>query len=198
MPLHPAYPIRTARLVLRPFTADDLEAVLDLESRPDVVRYLNWEPMDREAAEALVQRRLGLTAIEGDGTAIVLAATVPLDGRLIGEFMLLLASEASRQGEIGWTLHPDAQGRGYGTEGAREMLRLGFDELGLHRIVAEADSRNDASIRLMQRLGMRLEAQHRDAELLKGEWVSSIVYAMLESEWRDQARATANQGASAT
>jgi RimJ/RimL family protein N-acetyltransferase len=200
MPLHPAYPIRTERLALRPFTPDDLDAVLDLESREDVVRYLNWGPMDRDAAAALLQRRLALTTIEGDGTAILLAATVPPEDRLIGEFMLRLTSEANRQGEIGWTLHPDAQGRGYGIEGAREMLRLGFDELGLHRIVAEADPRNDASIRLMQRLGMRFEAEHRDAELLKGEWVGSTVYAMLEDEWRalQEAGATARPAALAS
>lgn len=84
----------------------------------------------------------------------------------------------------GWSIHPGAQGRGYATEGAREMLRLGFEEFGLHRIVAECDPRNAASIRVMEKLGMRREADHIDAMFLKGEWVGSTVFAMLESEWR--------------
>jgi RimJ/RimL family protein N-acetyltransferase len=183
--LSPEFPIRTERLVLRPYTRDDLEAVLDLESRPEVVRYLMWPPMDRAAAEAFIERRLGQTAIDGDDTAILLVATVPPDDRLVGEFMLRLKSSAHRQGEIGWTLHPDAQGRGYATEAARELLRLGFDELGLHRIAANADPRNAASLRLMERLGMRREADLRDVEHLKGEWVGETVYAILEDEWRE-------------
>jgi RimJ/RimL family protein N-acetyltransferase len=185
--LAPTYPIRTERLLLRPFVESDLEAIVDLESREDVVRYLMWGPMDRDAAAAFLQRRLGQTAIDGDDSALVLAATVPPDDRLIGEFMLRLKSATHRQGEIGWTIHPDAQGRGYGTEGARELLRLGFEELGLHRIVADADPRNAGSIRLMERLGMRREALTRDALFVKGEWVGEVLYAMLEDEWRERA-----------
>ena len=60
------------------------------------------------------------------------------------------------------------------------MLRLGFEGLGLHRIVAECDPRNEASIRVMEKLGMRREAHHVEAMFLKGEWVGSMVYAMLE------------------
>ena len=186
MQLRPAYPIRTERLALRPFLASDVEAVLDLESREDVVRYLNWPPMDRDAVEAFVKRRLGQGVIDADSPALLLVATVPPDDKLVGELMLRVTSAEHRQGEIGWTLHPEAQGRGYATEGAREMLRLGFDELGLHRIVAEADPRNASSIRLMQRLGMRLEAEHREVEFIKGEWIGSIVFALLEDEWRAQ------------
>jgi RimJ/RimL family protein N-acetyltransferase len=98
--------------------------------------------------------------------------------------MLRLTSAASRQGEIGWSIHPDMQGRGYATEAAREMLRLGFDGLGLHRIMADSDPRNAASIKVMEKLGMRREAHHVDSMFLKGEWVGAVVGAMLESEWR--------------
>jgi RimJ/RimL family protein N-acetyltransferase len=66
------------------------------------------------------------------------------------------------------------------------MLRLGFDELGLHRIFAGCDPRNTGSLRVMDRLGMRREAEFLENEYLKGEWVDEIVWAMLESEWRGQ------------
>lgn len=185
--LRPAYPIRTKRLVLRPYLESDLEAVLDVESREDVVRYLRWGPMDREAAVAYLERRMAQTEIDGSTGAIIVAASIWPDDRVIGEFMLKLIDEMSRQGEIGWTVHPDVQGRGYAGEGAREMLRLGFDDLGLHRIIAEADPRNEASLRLMDRLGMRREAEFRDAEFIKGEWVGATVCAILEDEWRARA-----------
>jgi RimJ/RimL family protein N-acetyltransferase len=184
MLLAPTYPLRTERLSLRAYRSDDIENVVSMFGREDVSRYLNWEPMDREAATALVERRLHQTRIEHEGDGIVLVAEERDDGVFVGELMLRMSSEASRQGEIGWSVHPDMQGRGYATEGAREMLRVGFEELGLHRIVAECDPRNEASIRVMEKLGMRREAHHLDAMFLKGEWVGSLVYAMLEDEWR--------------
>jgi RimJ/RimL family protein N-acetyltransferase len=184
LPLRPAFPIRTERLILRPFVQSDFDVVFDMQSRPEVVQYLMWDVMDREAVQTFLERRLRQTAIEADDAAIVLAATIPPSDRVIGEFMLRLTSSRHRQGEIGWSLHPDAQGHGYATEAARELLRLGFEELGLHRIAADADPRNTGSVRIMERLGMRHEADFRDVFFLKGEWVDEIHYAILEDEWR--------------
>lgn len=182
--LQPTYPLRTARMTLRPYEPGDLGALHDLFGREDVSRYLIWEPMDVDQARALLERRVRQTRIEAESDAIMLAAVDAETGRVIGEFMLRLTSAQSRQGEIGWSLHPDVQGRGLATEGAREMLRLGFEELGLHRIVAECDPRNVASLRVMERLGMRREAEFVENEFLKGEWIGETVCAMLETEWR--------------
>ena len=184
LPLRPAYPIRTERLVLRPIVASDFDALLDMQSRPELVRYLMWDVMDRDAVAVFLERRVRQTAIDGDDTAIVLAATIPPSDRVMGEFMIRLTSARHRQGEIGWSLHPDAQGHGYATEAARELLRLGFEDLGLHRIAADADPRNTGSLRIMERLGMRREADYVDAFFLKGEWVGETHYAILEDEWR--------------
>ena len=95
-----------------------------------------------------------------------------------------MKSREHHQGEIGYVLHPDHQGNGYATEAAAVMLRLGFEELGLHRIVGRLDARNAASARVLERLGMRLEAHLRENEFVKGEWVSELIYAVLASEWR--------------
>jgi RimJ/RimL family protein N-acetyltransferase len=149
-----------------------------------VVRYLPWGPMDLDQAAAKLEQRLRQRQIGADADALVLAAIEAETGRHVGEFMLRLTNGESRQGEIGWSLHPDAQGRGLATEGARAMLRVGFDELGLHRITAGCDPRNVASLRVMERLGMRREADFAESWFLKGEWVGEIVCAMLESEWR--------------
>lgn len=176
--------LATARLTLRPYESSDLKALHDLFGRADVSRYLNWEPMDIEQAGALLKRRLTQTSIGADGDGILLAAVETETGRMIGEFMLSLTSLASRQGEIGWSIHPDVQGRGLATEGAREMLRLGFEDLDLHRIVAECDPRNTASLKVMEHLGMRREAHFVEHEFLKGEWIGSVVSAILQADWR--------------
>ena len=180
-------PLTTARLTLRPYEAGDFEAIHDLFSREDVCRYLPWEPMDRDQARAKLVQRLTQDHLETDGDPLVLAAVEQATGRTIGELMLRLESVHNRQGEIGWSFHPDVQGRGLATEAAREVLRLGFEVVGLHRIMAGCDARNEASLRVMERLGMRREAFLIDAELYKGEWASEIVCALLEDEWRAQA-----------
>lgn len=182
-PYEPAYPLVTERLHIRPYRSDDLEPLLGMFGQADVSRYLNWEPMDREAATALLDRRLGQTRIEKEDSGLGLAVADAKTDTFVGEVVLRLTSDVSRQGEVGWSIHPESQGRGYATEAAREMLRLGFEGFGLHRIVAECDPRNAASIKVMEKLGMRREAHHLDAMFLKGEWVGSMVYAMLESEW---------------
>jgi RimJ/RimL family protein N-acetyltransferase len=171
-----SFPIRTSRLALRPYEPGDLAFLHSMFSREDVCRYLPWPPMDLDQARAKLEQRVHQTHLDADGDPLVLVAEESESGRAVGEFMLRLKSVES--------LHPDAQGRGYATEGAREILRLGFDELGLHRIVAGCDPRNTGSMRVMDRLGMRREAEFVDYEFLKGEWVGELVYAMLESEWR--------------
>ena len=68
------------------------------------------------------------------------------------------------------------------------MVRLGFEELGLHRIAAECDPRNVASIRVMEKLGRRREALLVEAELIRDVWVDSMIHGLLASEWRAAAR----------
>jgi RimJ/RimL family protein N-acetyltransferase len=183
-PLATARTLTTDRMALRAYELDDLAALHDLFGREDVTRYLAWNPMDLDQARAKLEQRLRQTRIEADGNALLFAATDVATGRFVGEFMLRVTSVASRQGEIGWTIHPDFQRRGLATEGAREMLRFGFDELRLHRIEAACDSRNIGSLRVMEHLGMRREATYVESEFLKGEWIGDIVCAVLEDEWR--------------
>jgi RimJ/RimL family protein N-acetyltransferase len=180
----PSLPIETERLRIRAYTRDDLDDVLGMFGRADVSRFLMWEPMDREGVSALLERRITQASVEKEGDGLGLVLEERSSGRFVGEVILRWLSEKSRQGEIGWSLAPDAQGKGYATEAARELLRLGFEEMGLHRIIAECDPRNEASIRVMERLGMRREASFVDAMWLKGEWVGSIVYAMLDGKWQ--------------
>jgi RimJ/RimL family protein N-acetyltransferase len=182
--LHPTYPILTDRLLLRPFRDDDLDAFHAIQRRDDVVRYLYWEPKSRDESNEMLQRRMLQVAIDKEGDGLHLAAELRGTGEMIGHFSLFLASQEHRHGEVGFVMHPDHHGHGYATEGARVMLRLGFEELGLHRIVGRCDARNESSWRLMERLGMRREAHLIENEFVKGEWTDELDYAMLEREWQ--------------
>lgn len=182
--LRPEYPLETDRLLLRPYCDDDLEALHEIERREETARYLYNPPLDVDATRAPLERRKAMTAIDEEHDGLILTAVLKDTGTLIGHVTLELKSREYRQGEIGYVLHPDHQGHGYATEAATVMLRLGFEELDLHRIVGRLDARNVASAGVLERLGMRREAHLRENEFVKGEWVDELVYAILATEWR--------------
>jgi RimJ/RimL family protein N-acetyltransferase len=190
----PEYPVDTGRLLLRPFADTDFEALHDIQSRPDVARYMYWEPRSADAVRDGLDRRLTQHALHRQGDVLELAVLRKDSGALIGDVNLVWVSERHRQGELGYMLHPAQHGRGYATEAARAVLRLGFAGLGLHRITGRVDARNTASARVLERLGMRREAHLRENEIVKGEWTDELVYALLRTEWTAQPRPPLRSG----
>jgi RimJ/RimL family protein N-acetyltransferase len=190
--LRPTPPIATARLLLRPLAPTDLDPFCDIYLRPEVTRYLYWKPRSRaEVAEWLAQRSNRGT-IEREGEVLSLALTLPQSGAVIGNVVLKWLSAAHQQGEVGFVVHPGHHRRGYAGEAARVMLRLGFEGLGLHRVIGRCDGRNTASATVMRRLGMRHEAHLRENEYIDGEWTDECIFAMLRSEWAALDRPAAN------
>jgi RimJ/RimL family protein N-acetyltransferase len=117
------------------------------------------------------------------------------DGQIVGDLYLHVEdawaqAEVSEDGkeaqaEIGWVLSPAHQGRGFATEAVAELVRVCFDDLGLRRLTAIAFAGNPASLRVMEKAGMRQEALHRQESLHRDlGWVDSVVYALLADEWR--------------
>ncbi len=180
--LKPDYPIKTDRLVLRRFTESDLDALHTYHSLPEVARFLLWEARTREESAQSLKFRMDHPTIEQEGDGVVFA--VEHDGELIGEVNLRWLSAEHGSGELGFIFDPRHHGHGYAREASVEVLRMGFEQLGLHRIIGRADARNTASAKLMERLGMRKEAHFVKNEIVKGEWTDEVVYAMLAEEWR--------------
>ena len=182
-----ARPIRTERLVLRPLAEADADDVFAYQSLPDVVEYLPWPVRDREESREHTVQRAGFTRLADDKDAIILGAELVgpngEPGPVIGDLSIFLRSAVNAQVAIGWVFHPSRQGRGYATEAARAVLEFVFTEVGAHRVFAEVDPRNTASVALCQRLGMRLEGLFVENEIFKGEWSDLAVYAMLDREW---------------
>jgi RimJ/RimL family protein N-acetyltransferase len=186
--LRPAYPLETARLVLRPFEAGDLEELYAFHSLPEVARFLYWEARDLVQVRAVLDAKVRQGVLEDEGQVLALAVVWREVGVVVGEVSLHWLSRRDRQGEIGFVFHPGYQGKGLATEAAEVVLGLGFDELGLHRMIGRCDALNVASARVMERLGMRREAHFVQNERFKGAWGDELVYAMLEDEWRARAK----------
>jgi RimJ/RimL family protein N-acetyltransferase len=178
-------PIRTARLTLRLMTEADVDDMHAYQSREDVCRYLLFEPRTRDEVAAKVAEYSRANTLEKDGDFLQLALVLATDlgPRVIGDSYFTIKRLDDLLGEIGWTMHPDFTGRGYAAEAANAVLDLAFGELGLHRMMAELDPRNDTSIALCKRLGMREEAFFVEDMRFKGGWADTGVYAILAREF---------------
>jgi RimJ/RimL family protein N-acetyltransferase len=141
--------------------------------------------LDAFVAQAIEDQRLRDTLV------------VEVDGKLVGDLMVRVESPwsqgevkeqaANTQAELGWCFHPAVQGQGYGREAAAELIRIGFDELGLRRLTAQCFADNEPSWRIMERLGMRREAYYvKDSLHRSGAWMDGMLYALLADEWRAQ------------
>lgn len=183
LPVAPVLPVRTPRLVLREFHADDREGLLSFHSDPDAVRYVPYPPRDRAAVAAVLQRKIRSTALRQEGDLVELAVTLAGGGTLIGDVLLALRSVASETLEVGYIFSPAHAGRGYAAEAVRALVDLAFDGLGARRVVARVDVRNTRSLALLERIGMRLEACLVENEWIKGELTSEAGYAVLAREW---------------
>jgi RimJ/RimL family protein N-acetyltransferase len=179
----PDWPLETERLVLRPYDEDDVDAFHAVRSQPEVVRYLYEEPLTFEQARDKVTMLIGSRALESEDDW--LSATIRLrdSGTYIGDVAFHWVSVRDRTGEVGFVLDPAHQGHGYATEAARAIVDWGFGTFGLHRIIGRTEARNAASARVLEKLGMRLEAHLVENEWVKGEWQSELVYAILDREW---------------
>jgi RimJ/RimL family protein N-acetyltransferase len=179
----PEYPIRTERLLLRPYAHGDVDALYAYQRLPEVHRYLYSEPRTRADVEALVTERAGTGGLTEAGQAITLVAELAQTGELVGDCVLFWRSQEHEQGEVGYVLNPAYHGRGLATEAVGALLRLGFEGLGLHRIAGHLDARNTASARVLERAGLRREAHLVENEFIKGEWADELIYGILRSEW---------------
>ena len=180
-------PLETERLVLRPYVTGDFDALFAIQSRPDVARYLYWDPRNEGEVRVSLEQKIASIRIRSEGDVLALAIVPKESGALVGDVILRLVSEEHRQGEIGFLVHPDHHGRGYATEASHAVLRIAFDEIGLHRVIGHLEARNVASARVLEKLGMRREAHFVENEWVKDEWQSGVIYVMLDREWRDSA-----------
>jgi len=176
-------PIETDRLTLRRYVESDYDDLLKLQSNPDVTRFLLYDPKTPEQVKESLASRLADVPMDGPDQALTVAVILRETGQHVGEVTLFVENFDHQGGEIGFVFHPEFHGRGFAAEAAIELLRLGFEELEMHRIIGRLDAANTGSAKLLERLGMRQEALFRQNEFLKGEWTDEAVFAMLRDEW---------------
>jgi RimJ/RimL family protein N-acetyltransferase len=174
--------LETPRLHIREVTQADTAAFLAYMQAEAYWQNVPIDPPTPDAIAAMVAARLAEQAAD-PRMAYFLAAADKRTGEVIGEAILHIRSLRWRQGEIGWGVAAGRTGQGLATEIGHAMLRLGFEQLRLHRIAAQCRVENAASRRVMEKLGMRQEGVLRENVLARGAWWSSAQYAILCAEW---------------
>ncbi len=177
--------IETKRLILREMRHSDAADLLEYQSNPEIVRYIPWPVGNPETVQRHIEKTLANSKSlpEEEGEYLVLVWELKESGKVIGQSNISIQSLEHRRGEVGWVTHQDFQRQGYAYEASLAMLNFGFEELNLHRVVAEMDTRVPASAAVAMKLGMRKEAEQREVEFFKGEWCDMWIFAILKSEF---------------
>ncbi len=174
--------LRTERLSLRPMHIIDAEDMFDYSRREDLTKYLLWSPHPSLSYTKdylrYIQNRYAL------GDFYDWAIIDQESRRMIGTCGFTKIDIANNCAEIGYVINPDFQGRGYAVEAAKQVMAFGFDKLSLHRIEARFMQGNEASLRVMEKLGMTFEGYHREAIFVKGSYRTVGFCSITEEEFK--------------
>lgn len=175
-------PLHAPRLLLRDIAEADFAAIHRYSSDPEVVRYLTWGPNTEEDTRRYVRWALGHQRGKprlNFEFAVILQET----GQFLGNCGIGVADPHNREAWIGYVFSREAWGHGYATEASLALLALGFEQLGVHRIIATCDPANVASARVLEKIGMQREGRLRQHKWARDRWRDSYLYGILEDEW---------------
>ena len=175
-------PLTTERLLLRELTCADASDCNAYERDPEVVRYTSHGVRTLDESLAYLRRNLA-SLHESPRRTFDFAVVLTGEGRLVGRAGIHVTQPDLREATIWYILDRSRWGKGIVPEAARALLAFGFGELGLHRIYADLDPRNHASARVAEKIGMRREAHFVANAWIKGEWMDTLIYAILDHEW---------------
>ena len=175
-------------MLLRPLLASDAPALYAIFSDPQVTRYTSggaWQSLDK-ADDMVVRYTNGLVSKDAIGLGIVhLQSDV-----VIGTCSLFHLDEQCRRAEIGYILSRASWGQAYMAEALAALIQFGFDELNLHRIEADIDPRNTASLSSVERQGFIKEGYLRERWIVDGEISDTVLFGLLRSDWQARPNST--------
>jgi [ribosomal protein S5]-alanine N-acetyltransferase len=177
-----ALPIETEHLRLREFRHEDFEALCRYVTDPRVTRFLFSAPDNLDEARRYLSAVIGHQQERPRGVW-ELAVDQLRGGRHIGACNLTVTSPG--EGDIGYMLHTDTWGKGFASEIACALRDAAFRDLGMERVIATVDVRNAASIRVLEKAGLRWEATYRKLRRARGQWRDCHLFTLARIVWQD-------------
>jgi len=174
--------LESERLLLREFSMSDWPALNAYTSDPEVVKYMPFGPTTEAQTRDHISQCLA-TAAEQPRRIYELAVILRVENRLIGTVTLALDPQERRRSYFSYLFHREYWGHGYATEAMHTLINFGFHVLQLHRLDDTCDTRNLASARVMEKLGMRREGHLRETIWKDGQWYDEYIYSILAHEW---------------
>ena len=169
--------LETGRLRLRRLRMDDAPALLEILSDDDAVRYWGRPKMTRlETAEKYTRENLDWME---QGHCLYWAVEDLVSGKMIGTYALLRLDIDNRRAEVGYLLHRDWWHKGFMSEAMQRVIDYAFDDLKLHRLEADTDPANAASIRLLERFGFEREGVFKDRWCVAGVYTDSLMFGLI-------------------
>jgi [ribosomal protein S5]-alanine N-acetyltransferase len=170
----------TQRLRLRPLRMDDAEDFFEIWSDSEAMRYFSFQPMHSIAqAEERIAGKLQFSADRRD---VICVVELQSTGEVIGDCALFNGVAHSQRAEIGFCLKRKHWGKGYMAEATEALIGHGFEQVGLRRLEADVDPRNQSSINLLERLGFKREGFLRERWMINGEAMDTVLYGLLRGE----------------
>ncbi len=179
----PVVEIITDRLCINELCLQDASVLYEYRSHKDVSLFQGWIPLNIDESQNFIIRNAS-TLFNQNDSWFQLAIRLRDTNQLVGDIGLHFID--SYQVEIGFTIAPDHQCKGFGSEAVIAVLSMLFNHLNKHRVFASVDPCNQASMNLLKKIGMRQEAHFRKSLFWRGEWVDDVVFAVLRSEWNEK------------
>ena len=170
----------TERLILREIRKSDWKDVHEYAVDPDVYKFMPWGPNTIEDTKNYIQRAIN-SRQEVPRTNFELAIILKATQKRIGGCGITVSDAGNQQGWIGYCLNKKYWRQGYVTEASIKLLEFGFEQLNLHRIYATCDTKNIASARVLEKIGMQREGHMRDDKLIRKKWRDSFLYAVIRN-----------------
>ena len=177
-------PISTERLYLRRLRPDDADYLVQLTSDQENLRYHTIGVADEESVARWLDED-AKTQVSQLDPVLNLAIELQNGRKFIGLSSIQYDVGPYRQPGFTVAIVRSEQRKGFGAEAVRGLLEFGFRGLNMRRITAHCDSRNEAFMKLAAKVGLRQEGAFFEDRYVKGEWVNTAYYAMLQSEYQN-------------
>ena len=177
--------LHTERLILQSISLDHAEALYSYRSDAETNKYQGWIPYGIEDCYHFIKNKVA-NELNVPHTWYQFVVILKENSEIIGDIGIHFIDDEGQQAEIGCTFAKDYHGNGYATEAVKKVISFLFNDLNKHRIIGSIDPQNQASEKMLHRLGFRKEAHFKESILLDGKWVDDVIYAILQTEWITQ------------